>query len=338
MARQKIVVKVAMHCEKKARKALQVVVSICGVESAAFEGPDKDQIVVIGEGIDSVKLTAKLRKCVGHTDLVSVGLEEEKNKDEDESKPTMEFYPYQYYGCYGAPLPCYSAPTPCYGYMMATSTPTWETFGRRKHEIKGRYRLEKDFYTESSSFFVGAVYYWVSVDSSKSADSGKCCLRFSLGNTVARATVVFVYQEQKIMVKVAIPCEKKARKALQVVVSICGVESAAFEGPDKDQIAVIGEGIDPVKLTAKLRKCVGYTDLVNVGLVVEEKEEEKKDDEKKEDEKEDKDESKPTMEFCPYQYYGCYSAPVPWYGAPVPWYDAPVPCYGPPAPCYGYMM
>ncbi|KAJ9560853.1 hypothetical protein OSB04_006013 [Centaurea solstitialis] len=118
MARQKIVVKVAMHCEKKSRKALQVVVSVCGVESAAFEGADKDQIAVIGEGIDSVKLTAKLRKCVGHTELVSVGLEEEKKKeDKDESTPTMEFcpsYPYSYPYYYG----CYGAPPPCYGYMM----------------------------------------------------------------------------------------------------------------------------------------------------------------------------------------------------------------------------
>ncbi|KAJ9548232.1 hypothetical protein OSB04_020775 [Centaurea solstitialis] len=37
----------------------------------------------------------------------------------------------------------------------ATSTPTRAIFGWRKHEIKGRYRLERDFYIESSPFFVG---------------------------------------------------------------------------------------------------------------------------------------------------------------------------------------
>ena len=73
------------------------------MESAAFEGSDKDQIAVIGEGIDSVKLTAKLRKSVGHTDLVSVGVEKDKEKEEeDKFMARMEYYPYQYYyGSYG---------------------------------------------------------------------------------------------------------------------------------------------------------------------------------------------------------------------------------------------
>ncbi|KAI3769470.1 hypothetical protein L6452_00573 [Arctium lappa] len=72
MAKQKIVVKVAMHSEKKARKALQIVVSVCG-----------------------------------HTDLVSVGVEKEKKTDKE--KEDYEFYPYQYYyGCYGAPAPYYA--------------------------------------------------------------------------------------------------------------------------------------------------------------------------------------------------------------------------------------
>ncbi|KAG5545858.1 hypothetical protein RHGRI_018124 [Rhododendron griersonianum] len=43
------------------------------VESVAFAGQDKNHVVVIGDGIDSVELTVLLRKKVGSSELVSVG-------------------------------------------------------------------------------------------------------------------------------------------------------------------------------------------------------------------------------------------------------------------------
>ncbi|KAI3769462.1 hypothetical protein L6452_00565 [Arctium lappa] len=76
MAKQKIVVKVTMKNCKSSRKALQIAVSVSGVESVAIL--DNERIAVIGEQIDSVQLACLLRKSVGHTDLVSVGPVEEK--------------------------------------------------------------------------------------------------------------------------------------------------------------------------------------------------------------------------------------------------------------------
>ncbi|XP_023752170.1 disease resistance protein RGA5 [Lactuca sativa] len=108
MSKQKIVVKVSICCEKQTRKALKIAVGVPGVDSASFVGSDKDQIAVIGEGIDSVKLTTLLRKGVAHTELVSVGPAEEKKEDK-ESKPnevTFQFHPYQYY-CNGYYMPYY---------------------------------------------------------------------------------------------------------------------------------------------------------------------------------------------------------------------------------------
>ncbi|KAJ9560837.1 hypothetical protein OSB04_005997 [Centaurea solstitialis] len=67
-----------MSNHKKTRKALKIVAGLSGVESVALIGSDKDQIMVTGEGIDPVELTMLLRKGVGCTDLVSVGLMEEK--------------------------------------------------------------------------------------------------------------------------------------------------------------------------------------------------------------------------------------------------------------------
>jgi CO dehydrogenase/acetyl-CoA synthase beta subunit len=63
----------------------------------------KDQIVVIGEEVDSVKLAKSLRKKVGHAVLMSVQEEKEKekekekdkdkDKDKDEKKGALYCYP-----------------------------------------------------------------------------------------------------------------------------------------------------------------------------------------------------------------------------------------------------
>lgn len=56
---------------------------------------------------------------------------------------------------------------------------------------------------------------------------------------------------------------------------VAGVESAALQGQEKNQIEVIGEGIDAVALTTLLRKKVGFAELVSVSVVGEKKEEKK---------------------------------------------------------------
>jgi hypothetical protein len=52
----------------------------------AIEGSDKDQLVVIGEGVDSANLTCSLRKKLCHATLLSVEEVKEK-KEEPEVKP-----------------------------------------------------------------------------------------------------------------------------------------------------------------------------------------------------------------------------------------------------------
>ncbi|GAU37074.1 hypothetical protein TSUD_378160, partial [Trifolium subterraneum] len=63
---QKIVMKVHMSCQKCRTKALKVV-------AASYEGEEKDKLVVIGDGVDAVKITNCLRKKVGSTEIVSLG-------------------------------------------------------------------------------------------------------------------------------------------------------------------------------------------------------------------------------------------------------------------------
>ncbi|CAI0552172.1 unnamed protein product [Linum tenue] len=62
-----------MNKEKSRPKAMKIVVGVHGVDSASLAGPDKTQIEVTGDGIDSVSLVTLLRRKVGFAELVSVG-------------------------------------------------------------------------------------------------------------------------------------------------------------------------------------------------------------------------------------------------------------------------
>ncbi|XP_061350175.1 disease resistance protein RGA5-like [Gastrolobium bilobum] len=77
----KVVIKVSMNSPKSRSKAMKIAVGVSGVETAAIQGENKDQIAVTGERIDSVCLTSLLRKSFGHAELVSVGSVEEKKEE-----------------------------------------------------------------------------------------------------------------------------------------------------------------------------------------------------------------------------------------------------------------
>ncbi|CAN0918795.1 Heavy metal-associated isoprenylated plant protein 46 [Linum grandiflorum] len=89
--KQKVVIKVTMNSPKLRARAMKVVVGVNGVDSASLAGPDKTQIEVTGDGVDSVELVSLLRKKVGFAELVTVAAVEEKKKDEP--KPAVEVWP-----------------------------------------------------------------------------------------------------------------------------------------------------------------------------------------------------------------------------------------------------
>ncbi|KAJ0988668.1 hypothetical protein J5N97_007024 [Dioscorea zingiberensis] len=96
MGKQKMVVKLTMEDEKKRSKAMKTAVGFLGVISVEVQGEANDRLMVIGDGVDLIKLTKTLRrKMGGHVDLVSVGAVEEKekkeNKDEEVTWPPYEY-------------------------------------------------------------------------------------------------------------------------------------------------------------------------------------------------------------------------------------------------------
>lgn len=77
----------------------ELLVLYIGVESIALEGEDKNQIVVIGDSVDSVNLTCLLRKKFGSAELLSVSAVSEKKQKENMTEPgvlqPMVWSPYQ---------------------------------------------------------------------------------------------------------------------------------------------------------------------------------------------------------------------------------------------------
>ncbi|KAK4575552.1 hypothetical protein RGQ29_026489 [Quercus rubra] len=79
--KQKIVIKVQMNSDKCTRKAMKIACK-------ANEGSDRDQLVAIGEGVDSANLTCSLRKKLCYAALWSV--DEVKAKPEENPKPEVQ--------------------------------------------------------------------------------------------------------------------------------------------------------------------------------------------------------------------------------------------------------
>ena len=74
-----------------------------GVSSVSLEGADKDQVVVIGEEVDSVFLARALRKKSYHAEIMKVEEVKDKDKEKEKEKEKAEEI---LRWCYGAYPPC----------------------------------------------------------------------------------------------------------------------------------------------------------------------------------------------------------------------------------------
>ncbi|KAL7000322.1 hypothetical protein U1Q18_001471 [Sarracenia purpurea var. burkii] len=82
---QKIVIKLSMNGQKSRSKALQVIVSVRGVESFAVK--DNNQVELTGEGVDAYELIKQLRKTknIGFVELVSLAPVNDQKKPETQA-------------------------------------------------------------------------------------------------------------------------------------------------------------------------------------------------------------------------------------------------------------
>ncbi|CAL9221559.1 unnamed protein product [Arabidopsis halleri] len=83
--KQKMRIKLSVNSEKCRKKAMQVAVVADGVTSVAMEGEFQDELVVVGDGMDTASLIMALRKKACHVTLET--LEEVKKP---QKKPQVE--------------------------------------------------------------------------------------------------------------------------------------------------------------------------------------------------------------------------------------------------------
>ncbi|KAK4588707.1 hypothetical protein RGQ29_019640 [Quercus rubra] len=70
--------KIPINCQKCQTKALTIAAKANGVNFVEL-GAEKDEVVVIGDGVDAAMLVRIMRKKVGYTTLVSVAEVREGN-------------------------------------------------------------------------------------------------------------------------------------------------------------------------------------------------------------------------------------------------------------------
>ncbi|CAN6235300.1 unnamed protein product [Urochloa humidicola] len=70
--RKEMIIRLQTSSEKGHCKAIKVAAAISGVESVTIAGEDKNLLLVIGVGIDSNRITQKLRRKVGHAEVVEL--------------------------------------------------------------------------------------------------------------------------------------------------------------------------------------------------------------------------------------------------------------------------
>ncbi|MED6191975.1 hypothetical protein PIB30_005793 [Stylosanthes scabra] len=83
--KQKVVIKIQMHCDKCRNKALKTAAEVQGVTMVALEGDDRDRVVVTGDNINTIYLINQLNKKFKCVTVVSI--EEVKKKPPEEKKP-----------------------------------------------------------------------------------------------------------------------------------------------------------------------------------------------------------------------------------------------------------
>ncbi|XP_006665112.2 heavy metal-associated isoprenylated plant protein 47-like [Oryza brachyantha] len=77
--------------------------------------------------------------------------------------------------------------------------------------------------------------------------------------------------QQKIVIKVSMPCGKCRSKVMALVAAASGVNSVRVAGDGTDRLEVVGDGVDPVCIANRIRRKIGYAEIVQVEEVKEKK-------------------------------------------------------------------
>uniref|UniRef100_A0A0E0K1M6 HMA domain-containing protein n=1 Tax=Oryza punctata TaxID=4537 RepID=A0A0E0K1M6_ORYPU len=70
--KKEIIIRISVKSDKCQKKAMKVAATVSGVQSVTIAGGDRNLLLVIGDGVDTNKLTKKLKKKVGSGEIVEL--------------------------------------------------------------------------------------------------------------------------------------------------------------------------------------------------------------------------------------------------------------------------
>ncbi|KAF0928957.1 hypothetical protein E2562_011052 [Oryza meyeriana var. granulata] len=70
--KKEIIIRISVKTDKCQKKAMKVAATVTGVQSVTLAGGERNLLLVIGEGVDTNKLTKKLKKKVGSAEIVEL--------------------------------------------------------------------------------------------------------------------------------------------------------------------------------------------------------------------------------------------------------------------------
>ncbi|KAF8654359.1 hypothetical protein HU200_061539 [Digitaria exilis] len=100
-----------METNRSREKALALVARCEGVASLALTGDGRDQLEVVGDGIDTVALVSALRRKVGAAEILKVEKIKEGSKAQALKEPSQWVHAYPYYHYPSPQFQHYSPPS-----------------------------------------------------------------------------------------------------------------------------------------------------------------------------------------------------------------------------------
>uniref|UniRef100_A0A0D9VHM3 HMA domain-containing protein n=1 Tax=Leersia perrieri TaxID=77586 RepID=A0A0D9VHM3_9ORYZ len=70
--KKEIIIRIAVKTEKCQKKAMKEAATVSGVQSVTLAGGERNLLLVIGDGVDTTKLTKKLKNKVGSAEIVEL--------------------------------------------------------------------------------------------------------------------------------------------------------------------------------------------------------------------------------------------------------------------------
>ncbi|KAK2639883.1 hypothetical protein Ddye_027678 [Dipteronia dyeriana] len=266
MMQQKIVIMLKLKCDKCRSKAMKIAAVADGVISVAWEGEEKNKVVMTGDGTDAATVTGLLRKKLGYADLVSV-----------------EQVQVRCQKCLSMAMKIIAVAE---GEIFSVA---WEGEDKDKVVVIGG-GVDADTLTTKLDMNLGPAKLLLVEEVKEKKEDKKevkkvteptpqCCQPYcpfkqqlctqpsypfdhrGSSSNIGKAGVSAVtgVMTQKIFIMLKLKCDKCRSKAMKIAAVADCVISVAWEGEEKNKVVMTGDGTDAATVTGLLRSLAMQT-------------------------------------------------------------------------------